>query len=158
MPPGTLAEFGYAWKLLALIGLLPAGLATVIFPAFSDAHARDNLAEFSRLVTRSFRMTLLPTLPLAAALFVQRSPLVSLMLGRGGMHDVETGQLFGICLSGHRRALSAALCKVAFSMRYQIPNYLCTNLGLAITGLVPMPKLAGRMAWRGLLVRLRGAH
>ena len=32
LPPGTLAEFGYAWKLLALVGLLPAGLATVIFP------------------------------------------------------------------------------------------------------------------------------
>lgn len=142
MPPGTLAEFGYAWKLLALISLLPASLATVIFPAFSDAHARDNLAEFSRLVTRAFRMTLLLTLPLAAILFVERVPLVSLMFGRGGMSmaaAAEIGQLFGILLIGAPAgALSAALCKVAFSMQdTKSPTIVALISALAITGLVP---------------------
>ena len=142
MPPGTLAEFGYAWKLLALIGLLPAGLATVIFPAFSDAHANNNSSEFSRLVTRAFRMTLLLTLPLAAALFVERIPLVSLMFGRGGMSMAavaETAQLFGILLIGAPAgALSAALCKVAFSMQdTKSPTIIALISALAITGLVP---------------------
>jgi Uncharacterized membrane protein, putative virulence factor len=83
MPSGTLAEFGYAWKLLALITLLPTGLATVIFPAFAEAHVRDNLVEFSRLVMRAFRMTLFLTIPLAAVLLMERLPIVSLMFGRG---------------------------------------------------------------------------
>lgn len=142
MPSGTLAEFGYAWKLLALISLLPAGLATVIFPAFSDAHARENSAEFSRLVTRAFRMTLLLTLPLAAALFLERTPLVSLMFGRGGMSMTavaETSQFFGILLIGAPAgALSAALCKVAFSMQdTKSPTIVALISALAITGLVP---------------------
>ncbi len=142
MPPGTLAEFGYAWKLLALIGLLPAGLATVIFPAFSDAHARDNLAEFSRLVVRAFRMTLLLTIPLAAVLFVERIPLVNLMFGRGGMSMTavsETGQLFGILLIGAPAGvLSVVLYKVAFSMQdTKSPTIVALISALAITGLVP---------------------
>lgn len=142
MPPGTLAEFGYAWKLLALISLLPAGLATVIFPAFSEAHANGNPAEFSRLVMRAFRMTLLLTLPLATALIIERIPVVSMMFGRGGMNVTalaETGQLFGILLIGAPAgALSAALGKVAFSM-HDTRSAMAVALlsALAITALVP---------------------
>ncbi len=148
MPPGTLAEFGYAWKLLALIGLLPTGLATVVFPAFSDAHAHDNLVEFSRLVTRAFRMTLLLTLPLTAVLFIERMPLVSLMFGRGGMNMTavaETGQLFGILLIGAPAgALSATLCKVAFSMQdTKSPTIVAFISALAITVLVPHAAVTG---------------
>lgn len=148
MPPGTLAEYGYAWKLLALIGLLPAGLATVIFPAFSDARARDNLAEFSRLVTRAFRLTLLFTIPLAVVLIVERTTIVSLMFGRGSMSMLalaETGQLFGILLIGAPAgALSAALCKVAFSMRdTKSPTIVALISTLAITVVVPHAAEAG---------------
>lgn len=167
MPPGTLAEFGYAWKLLALISLLPAGLATVIFPAFADAHANNNPSEFSRLVTRAFRMTLLLTLPLAAALFVERIPLVNLMFGRGGMGMTavaETAQLFGILLIGAPAgALSAALCKVAFSMHdTKSPTIVALISALAITGLVPHAAETGgangvawafsAIAWGGTLL------
>ena len=103
MPPGTLADFGYAWKLLMLAGLLPAALATVIFPAFSDAHANRDTAELSRLAMRALRMTLLLTLPLAMFLWVERTPLVGLIFGRGGMSEAaldETGRLFAILLVG----------------------------------------------------------
>lgn len=142
MPTGTLAEFGYAWKLLALISLLPAGLATAVFPAFSDAHSLNNPAEFSRLVTRAFRMTLLLTIPLGAALFVERIPLVSLTFGRGGMSMTavaETAQLFGILLIGAPAgALSAVLCKVAFSMQdTKSPTIVTLISALAIAELVP---------------------
>ena len=142
MSLGTLAEFGYAWKLLALISLIPAGLATVIFPAFSEAYANNNRFEFSRLVTRAIRMTLLLTLPLAAALFVERIPIVSLMFGRGGMSITavtETAQLFGILLiAAPAGALNAALCKVAFSMHdTKSPTAVALISALAITGMVP---------------------
>jgi putative peptidoglycan lipid II flippase len=120
LPPGTLAEFGYAWKLLALVGLLPAGLATVIFPAFSDAHANGDAAEFSRLSARALRMTLLLTMPLAVGLFVERLPVVDLLFGRGSMSPQaldETGRLFGILLAGAPAgAFAVALNKIAFAM------------------------------------------
>lgn len=142
MPLGTLAEFGYAWKLLALIGLLPAGLATVIFPACSDAHASDNPTEFSRLAMRTVRMTLFLTIPLAAVLIVERVPVVYLMFGRGGMTleaVAETGFLFGILLIGAPAgALSVALSKVAFAMHdAKSTTVVALFSALAITALVP---------------------
>lgn len=142
MPPGTLAEFGYAWKLLALVSLLPAGLATVIFPAFSDAHAGNNPAEFSRLVMRALRMTLFLTIPLAGVLVVERIPVVNLMFGRGGMTATaiaETGLLFGILLvSAPAGALGAVLGKVAYSMHDTKSTAAVALLSaLAITALVP---------------------
>lgn len=142
MPSGTLAEFGYAWKLLALVNLVPTALATVIFPSFSDAYANNNSSEFSRLVTRAFRMTLLLTLPLTAVLFIERIPLVNLIFGRGEMSIMavaETGQLFGILLIGApASALSAALSKVAFSMQdTRTPAIVALISASAITALVP---------------------
>lgn len=142
MPLGTLAEFGYAYKLLALISLLPTGLATVIFPAFSDAHAHDNVVEFSRLATRAFRMTLLLTLPLATVLIVERFPIVNLLLGRDGMSMTavtDTSQIFGILLTGAPAgALSAILSKIAFSMQdTKSPTVVALISALALMVLVP---------------------
>lgn len=142
MPPGTLADFGYAWKLLMLAGLLPAALATVIFPAFSDAHANRDTAELSRLAMRALRMTLLLTLPLAMFLWVERTPLVGLIFGRGGMSEAaldETGRLFAILLVGAPvGALGAALSKVAFSMQdTKSPAVVALLSAIALTLFVP---------------------
>lgn len=120
LSPGTLAEFGYAWKMLALVSLLPAGLATVVFPAFSDAHASDDKAEFARLTIRALRMTLFLTVPLATLLYVERDLLVGAMFGRGGMTEAAqagVARLFGILLVGAPAgALVVALNKIAYSM------------------------------------------
>lgn len=155
MPPGTLAEFGYAWKLLALIGLLPAGLAIVVFPAFADAHANGSPAELSRLVMRAFRMTLFLTIPLAAVLFVERLPIVSLLFGRGGMSMAalaDISKIFGILLIGAPAgALGATLSKVAFSMQdTKSPTVVALITALSITALVPYAAAVGEaigVAW-----------
>jgi putative peptidoglycan lipid II flippase len=169
MPSGTLAEFGYAWKLLSLISLFPAGLTTVIFPAFAEAHVRDNLDEFSRLVMRALSMTLFLTIPLAAVLFAERLPIVRLIFGRGNMSMeaiTETGQLFGILLIGAPAgALNAVLSKVAFSMQdMKSTAVIAFILALAITVLVPYAAKVGRVAgiswaftaiaWTGALTML----
>jgi len=169
MPAGTLAEFGYAWKLLALVSLLPAGLATVIFPAFSDAHANDKIAEFSRLAIRALRMTLFLTVPLAALLFVVQVPVVYLMFGRGGMTMqaiAETGLLFGILLVGAPAgALGGVLGKLAFAMHdTKSPTVIAMLSALAITGLVPYAAETGgvsgvvwvfsAVSWGGTLLLL----
>ncbi len=142
LPPGTLADFGYAWKLLLLMGILPTSLATIIFPALSDAQAGNSPAEFSRLVTRAIRMTLLLAIPVAAVLFVMRGPLISLMFARGAMSSgavTETSQLFGVLLVGAPAgALMAILYKVAFSMQdTKSPAIAVFISTLVITWLVP---------------------
>lgn len=142
MPPGTLANFGYAWKFLALAAILPASLATVLFPMFSNAHAIKNPSELSRLVTRAIRMTLLLTIPVAAFLFVIRTPLISLMLERGAMSRgavMDTTQLFGILLIGAPAgALMAIMQKVFFSVQdTKGPAIVAFISAFAITWLVP---------------------
>ncbi len=142
MPSGTLANFGYAWKLLLIVGLLPASLATVIFPAFSDAQARNDPVEFSRLVTRAIKMTLLLTLPLATVLFVERLPLISFMFERGAMSRsavAQTAQLFGLLLIGApAAALGAVLSKVSFSMQdMKSPSVVTLVTAIVITLFVP---------------------
>ncbi|HZW23947.1 MAG TPA: lipid II flippase MurJ [Gallionella sp.] len=165
LPPGTLAEFGYAWKLLALVGLLPAGLATVIFPAFSEANAMGNAAELSRLAARAVRMTLLLTLPLAAVLIVEREPLVNLMFGQGRMSEAalkETATLLGILLvSAPAGALAGALNKVAFARHdSKSPAVVALFSALALTFLLPMVAQgygASGVVWLLSLVGLAGA-
>jgi putative peptidoglycan lipid II flippase len=169
MPEGTLATFGYAWKLLLLAGILPSGLATVIFPAFSDAQANENPTEWSRLVMRAFRMTLLLTIPLTTVLFVERIPLISLMFERGAMGIealTETGQLFGILLVGAPAGtLSAVLLKVALSMQdTKTPMIVALLSAMAITWSVPYAAAIGgakgvawafnAVTWGGTLVML----
>jgi putative peptidoglycan lipid II flippase len=169
MPPGTLAEFGYAWKLLALVGLLPAGLAIVVFPAFADAHANGISTQLSRLVTRSVCMTLFLTIPLAAVLFVERLPIVSLLFGRGGMSMAamaDIGKIFGILLVGAPAgALGTTLSKVAFSMQdTKLPAVSALITALSITIFVPYAAGAGEgigvawalsaIAWASTLVML----
>lgn len=169
LPPGTLAEFGYAWKMLALVGLLPAGLATVIFPAVSDAHASGEKGEFARLAERALRMTLFLTVPLAALLYVERAPLVGLLFGRDVMPAVtqaEICSLLGILLIGAPAgALSGVLKKLAYSMHdMKLPTITALFSALAITVLVPVAAgvagVAGvawaisAITWGGVLLML----
>lgn len=142
METGTLADFGYAFKLLALAGILASSLSVVIFPALSSAQATDNLLEFSRLVSRSVRMTMFLTIPLTVFLFVSRDPLISLMFEGGAMSRgalEETRLLFGILLTGAPAgALMVVLQKVAFS-RQDTKSPVITTLfsTLALTWLIP---------------------
>jgi len=155
MPPGTLADYGYAWKLLTLVGILPASFAAVIFPALAETRAQTGLAEFSRMVTRSVRMTLLLTVPPAVILFVLRSPLLKLLFLRGamsGQHVSETAQVFGVLLIGApAAALLGVLCKVAFSLQdTKAPALFTFFSALLLSWLVPrMSEVAGivGVAW-----------
>lgn len=142
MPIGSLANFGYAWKMIMFVGLLPASLATVIFPTLSDALARNNHDELSRLVTKTIKMTLFLTLPLALVLFVEQLPVISFMFERGAMssRDVaETAQLFGLLVIGAPAgALWVVLNKVAFAMLDQkSPLVITLIIAIGITLLVP---------------------
>lgn len=78
LPPGTLAEFGYAFRLLTVVGILPTVFGTIVFPDLSDATAKADLAEFSRLMNRALRMTLLITVPPTLAFIILSEPTIRL--------------------------------------------------------------------------------
>jgi peptidoglycan biosynthesis protein MviN/MurJ (putative lipid II flippase) len=136
MSSGTIAEYGYAFKLSNLPYFLPLSLTTVLFPAFSDAYAHDDPLEFSRLVMRSTKMILLLTVPLASLLFVMRDSLVFLTLQWGAMNTSAANDisgLFGILLvCAPAGALSLLLQKVAFS-RGDMKSPAVTQVILALS-------------------------
>jgi putative peptidoglycan lipid II flippase len=142
LPPGTLANFGYAFKLLALVGILPVSLSTVMFPSFSDVYALNNASEFTRLVTRVIRMTLLLIMPIASVLFMTRFSVVKLLFDRGAMSGTalaEISRLFGVLIMGAPAgALMAILFKVSFSVQdTKSPAVVTFISALIIMWLVP---------------------
>ena len=166
LPSGSLANYGYAFKFLALVGILPASLLTVMFPSFSDAYACNNTLEFTRLVTRGIRMTLFLTMPIACMLFVVRFPLARLLFDRGAMSGAalaEISRLFGFLIAGAPAgALMAFIFKVSFSVKDTKSPAVATLISaLVVTWLVPfVSKAAGAagvavayiaVTWAGVL-------
>ena len=166
LPSGSLATYGYAFKLMAFVGILPASLLTVMFPSFSDAYAQNNTHEFTRLVTRSIRMSLFLTVPIACVLFAVRFPLARVLFDRGAMSGAalaEISRLFGFLIVGAPAGvLMAILLKVSFSVHNaKIPATVTFISALLITWLVPFAsKAAGAngiaaayvtVTWSGVL-------
>jgi putative peptidoglycan lipid II flippase len=83
MPVGTVATFGYAWKMGILATMLPLSLSTVLFPRFAHAWHSTNQNVFGEVCTRALRTTLFLAVPVAAVLYILRIPLVSLMFQHG---------------------------------------------------------------------------
>jgi len=142
MPSGTVANYGYAWKLLVIFGILPTSLATVIFPALSEARAHSNPSELGRLVTRVIRMILFLTVPIAILLFIVRLEIVNMMFARGAMSEEvisEIAHLFGIFIvSAPIISLMTILYKISFAVQdTKAPAVANIALALTITWLVP---------------------
>jgi putative peptidoglycan lipid II flippase len=99
LPTGSLAVFGYAFKLGLLISLAPLTLATVLFPRFADERSAGASADLEALGTRGLRMGLYLAAPMAAWALALRRPLVALVLERGAFGTLATAhvaQLFGV--------------------------------------------------------------
>jgi putative peptidoglycan lipid II flippase len=99
LPTGSLAVFGYAFKLGLLISLAPLTLATVLFPRFADESSAGSSSELEALGTRGLRMGLFLAAPTAAWALALRRPIVALLLERGAFGTLATAhvaQLFGL--------------------------------------------------------------
>ncbi|MGB6432237.1 MAG: lipid II flippase MurJ [Candidatus Acidiferrales bacterium] len=99
LPTGSLAVFGYAFKLGLLISLAPLTLATVLFPRFADERSTGAPADLETLGTRGLRMGLFLAAPTAAWALALRRPIVALLLERGALGaqaSAHVAQLFGL--------------------------------------------------------------
>jgi putative peptidoglycan lipid II flippase len=101
LPSGSIAAFGFAWKLLLIASIGPASLATVILPWISEAHLSGDRARSRALAGRSLRLTAIFAGPLCAFLFVMRESIVRVLFFRGAMNPHAAAQVshyFGLAL------------------------------------------------------------
>jgi peptidoglycan biosynthesis protein MviN/MurJ (putative lipid II flippase) len=101
LAPGSVAVFGYAWKMTALASLAPVALATVLFPKFAEVRAASTREAFKSICTKGIRMGLYIALPIAAACILLRLPLTLILFRRGAFSDyaaVRTARCFGLLI------------------------------------------------------------
>jgi putative peptidoglycan lipid II flippase len=119
LPTGTLATFGYAWKMGQLVILVPAALATVLFPRFSESYHLPEPKAFRTVATNALRMAVFLTVPLTILLFALRHPLALTLFGRGEFSSsaaAATADLFGVTVIGVPAAvLSLYIQKLLFA-------------------------------------------
>lgn len=81
---GSVSWLYYADRLMEFpAGLLGVALGTVILPSLSRHYAQNNTEEFSRLLDWGLRLTILLTLPAAAALALLATPLITTLFYYG---------------------------------------------------------------------------
>ncbi len=88
---GSVSWLYYADRLMEFpSGLLGAALGTILLPSLSRCHARQDFAEYSRLLDWGLRLTFLLAAPSALALIILAVPLISTLFFHGafGAEDV----------------------------------------------------------------------
>ena len=81
---GSVSWLFYADRLLEFpTGLLGAALGTILLPSLSRHYARQDAAEYSKLLDWGLRITFMLTLPAAVALAELSVPLISTLFQRG---------------------------------------------------------------------------
>lgn len=147
-PAGTLANFGYSWKLRQLGTLLPICLSTVLFPSFSECAAEGRVEVLRRLCGRFTRFILFLSVPTAVFIYVCARPLSDLVFLRGEMTVEETRQIalfLGIfAFAFPADAIAMLAMKVSFAMKDSLGpcvRQVITAGGLtAFVALVPGPE------------------
>ena len=122
LPVGSLAAFGYAWKMGLLVQLMPNALATVLFPKFSATwYSTKNSEEFGEQCARALRTALFIALPLTCICWMTRVQLVTFFFQRGAftLSDVHAASaLFGlIILNGPAASVSVSLARAFYAIQ-----------------------------------------
>ena len=101
LPVGTLATFGYAWKMCQPASMGPGVMGAVLFPQFAQSRHGGSREEFRTLCTGALRMGAFVAIPVTCIGFFLRIPLVSLLFHRGEFSAetvADTSWLFGLLL------------------------------------------------------------
>jgi putative peptidoglycan lipid II flippase len=149
---GTLAAFGYAFKMGALVRLTPLAMMTVLFPKFSAAWYSRGRENFIEGCWRAMRATIYIAAPLTALCWALRTPLIALTFQRGAFSSSDVrvaGTLFGfLILSGPPISLAMALGR-AFCALQDTRTPLLTDVGGNLLELTLIPLLAARFGANG---------
>lgn len=152
LPVGTLAAFGYAWKMSALVQLMPTALSTVLFPKFSKAWYSGGQEDFAASCIRALRAAIYIAMPLTALCWMLRRPLVELLFQRGAFtrFDAQSaGILFGLLILNGPAASVAASLNRAFYAVQETRMPVLIDIGGNALALVFIPLLASRFGAAG---------
>jgi putative peptidoglycan lipid II flippase len=142
LPAGTLASFGYAWKMAQIVSLLPAALATVLFPRFAESW-HSSQKEFRQVCTRALRMALFIAIPLTCICFFLRVSLVAILFQRGKF-SIEAGErvarIFALLLLGAPAYVTYIyLEKMLYAVQeMRVPTYAAAASALFLTATAPV--------------------
>lgn len=152
-PSGTLATFGYAWKLLALVSLVPGALAVVMFPRFAQARFSSAPDGFRTICTKALRMGLYIALPLAGACFALRFPLTLLLFRRGAFSldaAATTSHFFGLLLlAAPATAFSTYLQRIFYAAQDTFTPSLIQSAAFLLQ-VIFAPLIGGKFGGEGL--------
>ncbi|VVM06492.1 murein biosynthesis integral membrane protein MurJ [Methylacidimicrobium tartarophylax] len=117
---GSVASFGYAWKVLQLGLIVPGALATVLFPRMSDAWSAKEGVEFGRLWREGLRLMLFFSAPVVLLCTIFSRDLISVLLARGAFSGAaveETGLVLAILTFSVPATAGTAFLQKAFYSR-----------------------------------------
>lgn len=117
---GSVASFGYAWKILQLGLIVPGALATVLFPRMSDAWSGKESVEFSRLWQEGLRWMIFLSAPLVFICAILSRDLVSVLFARGAFSGAaieETSMVVAILAFSIPAAAGTAFLQKGFYSR-----------------------------------------
>jgi putative peptidoglycan lipid II flippase len=121
LPVGAIAAYGYAYKMMGLVQLVPNALNTVMFPKLSEAWYSNGEEEFASRCAKALRAALFIAVPLTAAAFAYRRSIVTLLLQRGkfSVSDVNSSSLlFGfLVLAVPAAAVTAYMDRMFYSLQ-----------------------------------------
>mgnify|MGYP006072668469 CR=1 FL=1 len=132
---GTLALTGYAWKLIAILSILPVSISTVIMPSLSTMYFSDNKIKLNLLLTKSTRMVIFLSIPLCIFVFIEQYNIVTLFFGHTFEGELLTqiARIFGALVIGIPAATTIMpLSKIALVMndKFSMLSFpLCISVG-----------------------------
>jgi putative peptidoglycan lipid II flippase len=149
---GTLAAFGYAFKMGTLVRLTPFVMTTVLFPKFSAAWYSKGQEDFTEGCWRAIRATIYLAVPVTALCWAFRTPLIALTFQRGefSSSDVSAASaLFGfLILNGPPACVAIALGRAFYALQ-EARTPLLTDVTGNLLELILIPLLAAHFGASG---------
>jgi putative peptidoglycan lipid II flippase len=150
---GSLASFGYSWKLGQIVQLAPSALSTVLFPRLSEAWHSIGQGNFTVSYVRAVRVLFFITMPLTCVAYALRGQIVAFLLQRGAFSapaGVLTATLFGILILGAPGGALATYLDRTFYATQETVLPVVVDSVLAVAAIVVVPVMATRFGVKGV--------
>lgn len=158
---GSVAEFGYAWKLLLLASLLPASIATVVFPAVSKTRQSGDEQASGAASAWGWWAVVATSLPLSWHFWVWRQEVVVAMFGRGAMSEAglaNTAAMLGILLFAvPANGVTVLMTKLAIAEGDVWPA-LGANMATAAASWILLPMVGRQYGPQGIACGVTGLY
>lgn len=133
---GSVSWLGYADRLMEFpTAMLGVALGVVLIPALSAAHARQDAAQYSRLLDWGLRLVFVLAVPCAVALVLFAKPLVATLYHYGRFTDLDVQQTT-LALMGYGVGLLGLVAIKVLAPGYYASQNIKTPVKIAVAVLM----------------------